>query len=241
MPCYGGLTPAPRRMGGGKPRLAHIVESLNRARGTAYDTSHSSTVYADNLAQARCLSGAWGTNQRLAHVRVPKKLTGTTLSRWEKILGYVPDPSSTDVERRDTVAEKFEAFGVAPTRQAVVDLLTDKLGDVFVDLEYLSIANAIIIVPDGTYPFGSTNAAVAWSSSVARVLVRTQQPSNVSLGEFLTIVQRVFDVLEPLVPAWVTYDWYLPGPVSVAVSGGPSAGGFYLDDEHNLDFEVFDV
>lgn len=247
MPCFGGLTPFPKRLGGGKPRAKVILDSLNKGRGTAVDTTQPSPIYCENIVAARAIAAAWGTNQRLAYVWDPKRLTASLITRWEKILALTPNAGDSDVTRRARIAAVFALWGVQPTHQAIVDLLTAAMGSVFVGLEYTSVANAVINVPNGSYPFGVTTNAVPWSSSVAHILIKTQLPSGMTLGQYMQIVALVPPTLDPIVPAWVTFDWYMPGTTSVNVSGGPSAAGFYLDDSqtpglhNNLDFEVFDV
>jgi uncharacterized protein YmfQ (DUF2313 family) len=240
MPCYGGLTPAPRRMGGGKPRVKVIVDALNASRGTAYDTSQTSTVYADNLALARALAGAWSTNVRMGNQWTPSKMT-TSLGRWETILGIAPAYGSADATRRAAIADRFSQVGVASTRQALYDRLAAKFSQVLVALEYLTTATANITVPSASpaYPFGTVNS-VGWTSEIASVYVRLQQPASYTDNAFYSAAALVVAELDALLPAWVMPVWYRPGATFTAITNGPSAAGFYLDDAHNLDNEIFD-
>ena len=241
MPCYGSLTPFPKRFGGGTPRAKVILESLNKARGTAYDTSWSSTVYLENLVAARAIAAAWSTNQRLAHVWDPSRMTGTTIRRWEKILALSAAPSDTEHQRRARIASVFLLAGIIGNHTKLTQLLSDALGSVFVAVEYVPLGSAVITVPDGSYPFGTPNPSNQWSSTVAHVLVRTQRPATYTENEYRDAVGLIPLVLDPVISAWATFDYYRAGPVSVPIVGGPSAAGFYLDDDHNLDFEIFDV
>ncbi len=238
---FGGLSPFPKRLGGGTPRAKVILDSLNQSRGTGIDTSFSSPAYAEDLVAARAIASAWSTNQRLANIWNTARMTGTILARWEAIRAVFVAPGDSEPTRRRRLAAIEALTGIMPTHQKLVDLLSAALGNVFVAVEYISVANARINVPDAGYPFGTPNADVPWSSTVAHVLVRLRQPAGMSLGEFIDLAARVPLLLDPVLPAWAYADWYLPGPVSVAVVGGPSAGGFYLDDPHNLGFETFDV
>ncbi len=242
MPCFGGLTPFPKRFGGGKPRAKVILDSLNAGRGTGVDTTNwDSPVYGENVVHARAIAAAWSTNRRLSNIWDSTRVTGRAIHRWEKIRAVTPNPGDSDRTRRDRLAAIEALAGLNPTHQVLTTLLSAALGDVFVAVEYISVANAVINVPDGSYPFGTVNAIVPWSSTVAHILVRTQKPTGMTEGEFYETAGRVVAILDPVVPSWVYFDWYRPGPVSVAVSGGPSAGGFYLDDDANLSNEVFDV
>lgn len=85
-----------------------------------------------------------------------------------------------------------------------------------------------------TIQWALTNPFAAWSSSVAHIAIQVQQPANYSNAQFYTAVGQIGALLDPLMPAWATWDWWLP---NVQGGGGP---GFYLD-ETDLDVEIFDV
>jgi hypothetical protein len=232
----------PMRMGGGKRRSTTILESLNRARGTAYDTSEESEIYAEHLAYARAIANAWAQNQRLANHWQWSRLTKSGIERWERIMQLSPAPTDSDATRRRRIGRIFERIGQLINRAKLEDILREELGEVFVAIEYIDVSLANIHVPDGTYPFGTVAEGFPWYSTALHVLIRTQRPSGYSYGDFWAAVQRIMPLLDDMLPAWCTFDWYLP-PVNYApinVVGGPSAGGFYLDDEKNLDFAVFD-
>lgn len=238
---YGGLNPSPEQSGGpGDRRLERILESLNAARGDGYDVSSSSNVYVENMALARAISAAWGTNRRIAHEWDPNK-TVAFIPRWEAIMGLRPNPSDTAVERRARIAAQWARFGQRVDRQYISDGLTRLLGSVFVSVEYISFANAVIHTPDGTYPWGTASTDTPWYSTVAHVLIRVSKPTNYTEGDFQKVVSTIHPFMDAVCPAWMTWDWYRPGAVSYEVSGGPSAGGFFLDEDHNLNNQVFDV
>lgn len=243
MPCFGGLTPFPKRFGGGRPRAKAILDSLNAGRGTGLDTtSWSSPVYGENVVAARAIAAAWSTNQRLANIWDSRRIVGRTIARWEKIRAITPNYGDSDNQRRARLAAIEALAGANPTHAFLAALLSNALGDVFVSIDYISANNAVIQVPDASYPFGVPSMSTSpWSSTIAHILVRVQKPAGMTEGEFYDTAGTAIAILDPVVPAWATIDWYRPGPVSVMVIGGPSAGGFYLDDEHNLDNEVFDI
>ena len=240
MPGFGGMTPFPRRFGGGRPRVQDVLETLNGDRGTAFDASNrETTVYVNDMAIARAISAAWGTNTRLGNMWSPMHMSSDVLARWEKILAINPSPESSETERRTYLEALFSNFGQAAISGRINTILEEQLGDVFVAVEYISYANANIYVPDGTYPWGSVLAGAPWSSTTAHILVRLQKPTGYSEADFYEAAGRVIQLLEPVLPAWATIDWYRPGEVSSVVSGGPSAAGFYLDEPANLDNQVF--
>lgn len=236
---FGGYFPYPRRFGGGRPRLRLVHDALNAARGTALDASNTSTiVWVENMAHARAITfDGYGTNDRLCNQCNPDRMT-SMLSRWEKILGIRPSPDATEKSRRAVVKVRFQRFlDATALHTRIVSTLKDALGDVFVQVEYISYANAVINVPDATYPWGTANAAAPWSSTTALMLVLCQKPAGYTEGDYYTAIAKAHPALEQIMPAWMKWNVYR-GPQNypaVNVSGGPSRGGFFLDDVSNLD------
>ncbi len=241
---YGGYHPYPRRFGGGKPTLQTAHESLNEQRGSALDASNPSTVaWLEDMALMRAIVfDGWHTNQRLAHQWDPRRMTDM-LARWERLLKLRPRLGATDKERRDAILDHFERFVGVANHAKLIKNLTAALGSAFVGIEYISAANAVITVPDGSYPWGTPNVVRPWSSTVAHILVQVTKPVGWSEEQFYEAASKVAPIADALAPAWVTYDWYRApaGHAGIVVSGGPQAGGFYLDDAHNLDNNVFSV
>ena len=240
---FGGYHPYPRRFGGGKPTLQTFHESLNSQRGSALDANNSSTIaWLEDLAISRAIVyDGWHTNQRLAHQWDPRRMTDM-LERWEKILKLRPLYNATEKERRDAVLERFERFVGVANHAKLIGKLQDALPDSFQGVEYISVANAVVTVPDGTYPWGTANADFPWSSTVAHILVHISKPTGWSESQFYEAASKVGPIVDAIMPAWITYDWYrAPLSTPISVTGGPSEGGFYLDDDHNLDNCVFDI
>ncbi len=249
MPGCGALNPFPIRFGGGRRRIKYILDSLNAQMGTGFDTSEMSTNYLENLATARLLSAMWSTNQRLANQFDSRRMT-TCLPRHEKILAIRPKRTDSNTVRRARIAELEAREGKACLFSVMVDTLTTKLGAYFVSLDTIGISIAVITVPDGTYPWGSVLAGAPWSSTIDHLLVRMQKPAGATEADFYGQAARVVAILGPILPAWVTVDWYRApsgatnGAIVAApilVTDGPTGAGFYLDDEHNLDNNIFDV
>lgn len=242
MPCYGGMCPAPRRMGGGRPRTKLIFDALASSRGTGIAaTDPTTTAYVETLAVSRAIAAGWGTNQRLANQWDAARVT-TFITRWESVFGITPTPGDSDVVRRARIATAQARVGQDSIHNVVQAELATALGSVLVAVEFISVANAVIHVPDGTYPFGTAGADAPWYSTVAHVLVRVTKPTGYRESDFYDAVAKIPEVLDGLLPAWVTVDWYRAPEIGapIAVAGGPSAAGFYLD-ERNLNESVFDV
>jgi hypothetical protein len=243
MPTFGGFSPYPRRFGGGRTRAKIIHESLVADRGTAYDAANrDTTAYVEDLAIARAISAAWGTNERLAKLWDAERMAASTISRWEKILALAPAATDDDATRRGRIAALFARFGDPAIRTQVVDALTDALGPAFYAVEYIDYSIATIHSPNPMYPWGTYLADAPWYSNVATILVRLQRTAAMTEADFYEAAALVGAILDPMLPSWANYLWYRSPSVgaAVAVSGGPSAAGFYLD-EINLDNLVFDV
>lgn len=242
MPACGGKAPFPMRMGGGKPRLAHVLDALNMGRGPAIDTSESSYAYAENMAHARAIAAVWNESERLANQWIPARMT-SCLPRWESVLAIVPSPTDSLQTRRTRVEKIFARIGLLLNRAALDTILTVELGDVFVAVENIDITNALVYSPDASYPFGDQHADIPWMSTVLHVLVRIEKPTNYTEGDFYEAAGKANPLMDDLLPAWCTYDWYRAptGGAPENVTGGPSAGGFYLDQEANLDNHVLDL
>lgn len=240
MSKFGGMTPYPRKYGGQRPRVQILLESLNADRGDGYDaTNRETVVYVENMAIARAISAAWGTNERLNNLWVATRHCQCTLERWERILTLSPKPDDTLTDRRRRV-QRLNQYQHAAINGYLTEILESELGDAFVGIEYIPYSSATITVPDGTYPWGTANTSNPWTSTVANILVRLQKPSGWSELDFYSAAARVFPLLDPVVPAWATFEWYRAGPVSAAIPDGPTAAGFYLDDDANLDNQILD-
>ena len=242
---YGGHHPYPRRFGGGKPRLRVVHDSLNAARGSALDATNPDTVvWVENMAFARAIVlDGYGVNERLSLQWDPDRTTDM-LARWEKIFRTTPSPSATAHERRQAIGRRLRRFvEAASLHSRLLRRLRDEVGEVFSAVEYISVDNAVIHVDGGGYPFGDIVDGAPWSSTVAHILVLLEKPEGYSEQDFYNAAGKVGPAIDGLIPAWATFDWYRrpASGAAVAVSGGPSQGGFYLDNDHNLDNNCFDV
>jgi hypothetical protein len=166
------------------------------------------------------------------------------LARWEKIFDLRPRPDATDNERRAAMLERWARFSGIANHAKLLDHLQSALGSYFVAIEYIDLSLARITVPDASYPWGTPNTDYPWSSTVAKILVRLQKPAGATEGDFYAEAGKVGPIVDAIAPAWVAYDWYREPAAPYAainIGGGPSAAGFYLDADHNLDNSVFDV
>lgn len=229
MPTFGGFGGWPRRFGGGRSRVQTIYESLNAARGSAYDTTDSSNVTAETYAQAVALAAAWSNNRRAALQTDPKRMSDF-IPRWEAILDLHPSPADSVADRRSAILAKFLAWA---GQAAFEDVVAAIMGTSLVDIEYTPIASAYQRWPENGYPN-------SWISHTAHIVIRVQFAANQSQQELLHVLGRLDRTLADFLPAYTTWDW------AMFAENGEDA--FFLDDPlgagpppNNLNWETLGV
>lgn len=219
---FGGLNPFPHRFGGVDSPVPAIVASLNDARGTAYDTTQPSTVYAVDVALAFALAAVWSGNARVANQTDPSRVSDM-LARWERCFGVTPATSDAPAARRARLLSRFRALA-GPTDASLNDTCARLLGELFVGIEYTPASGAVT-------HWSATGEPSLWYSSVAHILVRVKRVDNTPESTFFRRVGQLAEAMQNILPAWVTWDW--------AVFGDNGAAGFFLD-QRNLDQQAFD-
>lgn len=240
MPWCG--VPYPRRLGGGRPRYIAILEGLlasREAKGLSVETS--SYGYARCVALAREIAATWSTSARVGQSRDPYRMDLSVLERWEKLLKLPRTRRDTEGTRRQRLANHESLIGQATITSLVAAQAEITVGSRFVAVEHVPIVGAVITVPDATYPFGTVIAGAPWSSTVCHTLILCQKLAGDTEGSFYEAMGLLVAALDPIMPAWMTFDWYrAPASTPIAVTDGPSMAGFYLDNEANLDNNIFD-
>ena len=240
MPLFGAFSPFPLRFGGGegssgKPRLQIVFESIAGQRGSAYDQTLNSAVGVENLAIARAITfDLYDASERLANNFRPATMTADgLLPRWEAIFDQPSLPGDTEPVRRARIAAAWAKIGVPNAHQAVIDSLTQTLGPLFTGI--------IVYQTPGTataYWPGASNATATlpWYSTIdhidiqVRLLPGYQISTGAPNGLFWNAVAAMVPLLDAMLPAWVTFDWFLQS------SAGHNE--FLLDDPSNLDTEL---
>lgn len=225
---FGARNPFPLRLGGGKSTQQSIYESLNAGLGTAFDTTDESTVTAETSADARAIAAVWSANRRLANQWDPRRMTDM-LARWEDIFSIRPGRNDSANRRREVVTTRFLALGGDSfgTLDEICELL---LGDVFIQLERTSLADA-----NTDWPGGTPSQLDMWASSVAHLLIRVVRPQDldgITKTEMFERLRQAMDFLRNYIASWCTIDW--------GWNADNDTPGFYLDEDGNLDGQTFD-
>jgi hypothetical protein len=229
----GKFNPLATTLGG--EELTHYEElayaAIMEAGGTALSQDDDSYRAAEVEAEARCLAYLYYLRDRAKNQWTPALMTDF-LPRWVKIYGI--KKSGNEVKDRMAVARHLATWGIAPTLIVLEDFLATLLGGCFVGIVLTSPQDALASVPGGASnpapPDGVTYPDGDWRSSVAHLAIETTK-NGLDDNSFYSLVGQVHDGLQRIAPAWVTYDWFLDGPLGA---------GFYLDSPANLDNQRFD-
>lgn len=231
----------PARIGGGTPRLQRIIESLQVARGPIYSTSPTSAVGVEHNAFARVLDrDSYGGNERLANSFNPYRTTALAghglLPRWEAIFGIVPSPTEDEPTRRGAVVAAWQKQIANNDAQGLYDAVALVLGPLFVSVVVNTPASAGDITwwPINPDPYATAALPVPWYSTRSCISIRVTQPANYTESAFLSAISSAMVLLDGLLPAYDTFQWF-------TTDVGSGFVGFYLDSYENLLRDVFDV
>lgn len=220
---------------GAMPYAEAILRQISSDRGTAYTKQPGTYVDCENLALARFWSAC---GPRLAEKFRANCVPGRSderLAYWERFLAVPKRLNEPKWRTRQKLAAHYRLTN-GPTVNSVREALQELLGDAFVDMTWEMGAD-LDNPPTATYwPVinpGAPSLSLGggtWSSSRCTLLVETRLPANMSQGDFLALMNVDFFVmLDRLLPAWATFNWFL---------NDESGGGFILG-ESSLGFTAF--
>ena len=210
------------RTGGSKNSTVQLIhDSLNLARGTAYNVDVGSIIWCENLALAKAVSLVWNANATLANNFNPQKMYAF-ISRWENILGILPNQNMSLIQRQQIIAARFLIFSKPPTAQNVSDLLKLIIPDIFIGIEYNDPLRNQGNFPGGlTVPGGVTLPNGPFMSYLNQIKIRIWQPRDHNNNLLMTnsnFQQRqtsFFNFLNNYLPSyvgWKNYRYVTQGP-----------------------------
>jgi len=234
-----------------------ILESLNRARGSAYaayePTNTDTAVYMENYAIAKALNNLWESNERLSNQFDPTRM-GVFIDRWEAILGIPFDPESNTEQRKAIISAKLKILSNAPVHQAVADICEAYLGDMFVEIVNHTVDDDLGGVPGGaTVPGGVTLPDDLWFSPISICAIRSWQVRDkynnyvYSEKEYVDRINKLSYVLDGFLPSYMlatTFRYLYQGAGTVSTGAGYQLVGvattFLTDLEPGMLIEIVD-
>lgn len=181
------------RSGSAEDELANVIlQTLKLAFGEgAYDPD-SPELELELVAVSRALTALWGACESLGNQFDPNRIT-SFLSRWEKILGIIPNPSLSQQERQNELAFRMRYRG-NPTISSIHNFLSEILGEVFIE-----------ILPRDNTADGYTHSTNPWFSKISSLPIRIYQPAGMSDADFSRMRNTYKRYLSEFAPAYITY------------------------------------
>lgn len=203
-------------------------QDLTAMLGDGFTAERTGIVHARKLALARHEAGKTRMAERAVANSLPDT-AGECLGQWVRCLNVKVHDSESLHSVRQKCAARFAAVQGATT-ESVDESVSSLLGSVFVQ-NIRQLDNALSSPPAGTYWQGGTPGPAsyslgggAWFSPRAHLIVKVRKPASGALSRFLDLVQvDLFDHLNRLLPAWMTFSW--------------TTGTSFLLDISQLDFD----
>lgn len=192
--------------------LQQISTSLLAQRGDAITTEVGSIIWMETQAWARAIYHIWAYNQKAANQFDPNKMTDL-LPRWESMMGLSALPTDTVAKRQARIAARFRLINKMPTTQDLTDLLVSALGITFLEIINIDRSHAYAQYPGGTPIVGGiTNTVNApWYSTIQHIFIEVIHPTSITDNQFYATVNQITPLLNPLLPAYDTFDWFWDG------------------------------
>jgi hypothetical protein len=213
------------------PYAAAILLDLQKRRGSAYTQNAGTLVDAENVALARLLAAAGPRQAEKLRANATPRRSDEKLDWWRRVLAVPTQPGEPGWRTRQKVAAHYRLTD-GPTGDAVRSAVSELLGDAFVGISWDEGAS-LSAPPDPTYWPGvnpgndaDSLGGGAWLSTRCHLFVEVIQPSTMSLGAFLTLVNvDLKTLLDRMLPAWATFDWGFSGGFLVSADETDPEGG----------------
>ena len=170
----------------------------------------------------------------------PTRVAKALPAAWE-----VAPPAAALKAREESAVAALTRCGVTEDEATVVAELLAKA------TENLEVGGRVLFAANQSLPWPKEPVARLWHAATllrehrgdGHVAVLTAHGvSGRECNVLHAAAGKVPTTLDPIANAFVTFDWYRAptGRAPINVSGGPSAAGFYLDQDSNLGNHVFD-
>lgn len=214
-----GSAPVAMRGGAQSDQLVELILiDLINSMGTAFNAETNTGIYAELYAYALGLSTQSAANQRFAN-NVQPGSSYQLLSRWENILGIIPNLDETIERRQEILSLYFKRFSLPPTLDNLQYFAEALLGNIFIGFDlYNSSQPGITFFPSGlsgglTIPGGATLLNGPWKSNISFINVRVWQPrdkygnSLMDTSIFSSKYKSFYKFFTDYLPAWSSFSY----------------------------------
>lgn len=174
----------------------HIA--LLDALAPGWDTRQDWELYWEAYSDAVAVTIIWACNRRLRAWLNPDQML-ESLPVWEQSTGLRPSASDSDTERRRRVAGKLRGLvnnALGDIEESVINVL----GSLFAGMVLVDPTNVIAYWP------GINPGPPGFEWSTNRVIIGIKvDPSGLSDAQFIVKRQALFDQLDTMTPAWMTF------------------------------------
>lgn len=206
---FGRNNPFPFRFGGGESRVGVERQALIDAFAKGYDVQDDHEKAAEAEAYAGALAIGWACNERLANQAQPRKML-EELTTWEEACSLRPTAADTDRDRRLRVAARMRGISENDL-QAIAEAAEELLGSAYVATTVVDPTDEIVFWP-GMDP---GPPGFEWTSNRAHIRIEVTKSGASSQAEFDALMLQLDDLMNHMLPTWMTYNWH-------------TGSGFYL-------------
>lgn len=208
---FGRKNPFPFRFGGGESTLDTLHEALLNQYAPGWDVDDETEKNAEAYAQALAVTFVWVANRRLANQGQARKMF-EFLPVWEQACGLRPALGDRDIDRRRRLAARLRGTATN-TLSDVEDACRSLLGANFEQIDVTATPDEVIFWPaELPGPPG-----FEWCSNRLTLRVRVNK-QGLTDGEFDALMGELDRLLGGVLPAWMTYDWYVGAGFFIGVS-----------------------
>jgi hypothetical protein len=235
---YGWTNPFPMKYGAEKgSRLEEIVNALLDNQGTALSKDYESYNFVLAHAAGRLLNELFAANEALSHITDPYKMPIEFVERFEKIFNLYANPEDSLNMRRARIALHIFFFGKTPNFTTINDFLSQAIPNIYVGIVNTYATEGTLYIPGGgsvpgggpVFLDGNDLEFSPWTGGTCFMAIQLKKPNGMPDHVFYEQVGEI-QLLDPLLPIWMTFDWF---------QDGPNGAGFYLDEDFNLDNQRF--
>lgn len=201
MAGFGGYNPYPRAYGGGRRAVAWIHEALLEEYRRLFNVEPDSLGWCESYGEAGIIAaGQAGANA--SHNALVALRAAYSLTTWERAFGLTPSPYDTPLARRQALDARFRAMN-NNAESDLRDVCERLMGVNFALTSWIAPLSEVTYWP-GINP---GQPPLEWWSKREILFVEVTK-TGLTQDAFNARVARLTDVLDDLMPAWMSFDIY---------------------------------